>query len=98
MAARQDAPLRVTSAQLRAARAYLDGTMAQAAETAGSAKRMVFRLERNERRAASRPASLRSLVRVDRERHLLLEGGGVTPQPDGDDGFAGLRPPPSALA
>ena len=72
------APL-VTSAQLRAARAYLDWTMEQAAVAAGIAKRTVVRLERDEHYAAGRPLSLGQLVAAYRARSIGLEQGEVMP-------------------
>lgn len=69
----------VTSAQLRAARAYLDWTMEQAARAAGIAKRTVIRLERDERYAAGGPVSLGQLVAAYRAQSIALERGGVVP-------------------
>ena len=69
----------VTSAQLRAARAYLDWTMEQSAQAAGIAKRTVIRLERDERYAASGPLSLGQLVAAYRAHSIGLERGGVVP-------------------
>ena len=69
----------VTSAQLRAARAYLDWTMEQAAQAAGIAKRTVIRLERDERYAAGEPMSLGLLVATYRAHSIELERGGVMP-------------------
>ena len=67
----------MTSAQLRAARAYLDWTMEEAAQAAGIAKRTVIRLERNERYAAGSPLSLNQLVAAYRARSVGLSRGGV---------------------
>src|SRR4051812_29310091 len=69
--------LAVTSAQLRAARAYLDWTMEEAAQAAGIAKRTVIRLERSEHYAAGRPSSLSQLVAAYRTRSIGLSQGGV---------------------
>ena len=69
----------VTSAQLRAARAYLDWTMEQAARAAGIAKRTLIRLERDERYAAGRPPSLGQLVAAYRAQRVELERGGLMP-------------------
>ena len=71
--------LLVTSAQLRAARAYLDWTMEEAALAAGIAKRTVVRLERDERYAAGGPLSLSQLVAAYQAQRVRLEKGGVVP-------------------
>ena len=50
----------VTSAQLRAARAYLGWTMEEAAMACGLHRRTIIRLENDERYAKGQPASLGS--------------------------------------
>lgn len=65
----------VTSAQLRAARAFLGWTMQEAADAAGIARRSVIRLETV---AVARPSCAR-LVAAYREVGLYFERGGVEP-------------------
>ena len=67
----------VSSAQLRAARAYLDWTMDRAALAAGIHRRTIIRLECKAGYAERQPPSLRQLVAVYREQRVLLEGNGL---------------------
>ena len=68
----------VTSAQLRAARAYLDWTMEKVAEASSLHRRTVIRLENDENYAKGQPASLTKLVAVYREQQIIpLEGCGL---------------------
>jgi transcriptional regulator with XRE-family HTH domain len=67
----------VTSAQLRAARAYLGWTMEKAAMACGLHRRTIIRLENDEHYAQGQPASLRKLVALYRERRILLEDRGL---------------------
>ena len=66
----------VTSAQLRAARAYLDWTMDRAAAASGLHRRTIIRLESG-RYAEGLPPSLERLVAVYREQRIVLEGNGL---------------------
>ncbi len=66
----------VTSAQLRAARAYLGWTMDQAAEAAGLHRRTIIRLESGSY-GESHPPSLMRLVAMYRQQQILLECGGL---------------------
>lgn len=68
----------VTSAQLRAARAYLDWTMDKAAEVSGLNRRTIIRLENNERYAEAQPPSLGKLVAIYRQHQLILDANGLT--------------------
>ena len=72
----------MTSAQLRAARAYLGWTMEKAAMACGLHRRTIIRLENDEHYAQGQPASLRKLVALYRERRIILEdrcrGGNTT--------------------
>jgi DNA-binding XRE family transcriptional regulator len=54
----------VTSAQLRAARAYLDWTMDKAAAVSGLNRRTIIRLENDDSYAEAQPPSLRKLVAI----------------------------------
>jgi transcriptional regulator with XRE-family HTH domain len=67
----------VSSAQLRAARAYLGWTMIQAAKAAGLHRRTIIRLENDKSYADGQPASLRKLITVYRKHRLILDGNGV---------------------
>jgi transcriptional regulator with XRE-family HTH domain len=67
----------VTSAQLRAARAYLGWTMEKAAMACGLHRRTIIRLENDEHYAQGQPASLRKLVALYRERRIILEDRGL---------------------
>ena len=67
----------VTSAQLRAARAYLGWTMEKAAMACGLNRRTIIRLENDERYAQGNPASLRKLVALYREWRIILEDRGL---------------------
>lgn len=67
----------VSSAQLRAARAYLDWTMSRAAQAAGIHRRTVIRLECDAGYAERQPASLRRLVAAYRAQQIILEDGGL---------------------
>jgi transcriptional regulator with XRE-family HTH domain len=67
----------VTSAQLRAARAYLDWTMEKAAMACGLNRRTIIRLENDERYAQGQPPSLKKLVALYRKRRILLENRGL---------------------
>src|SRR5690348_3900501 len=68
----------VTSAQLRAARAYLGWTMEKAAMACGLHRRTIIRLENDEHYVQGQPASLRKLVALYRERRIILEDRGLT--------------------
>ena len=83
----------VSSAQLRAARAYLGWTMDTAAAAAGIHRRTLIRLENETGYAWKQPDSLLRLVVVFRANGILLEGNGllITGAPSGEkhtDGFA----------
>jgi transcriptional regulator with XRE-family HTH domain len=67
----------VTSAQLRAARAYLGWTMEKVALACGLHRRTIIRLESDERYAQAQPSSLTKLVALYREHHIILEGRGL---------------------
>jgi len=67
----------VSSAQLRAARAYLDWTMDRAAGAAGIHRRTIIRLECEAGYAERQPPSLGQLVAVYREQRIMLEGNGL---------------------
>jgi DNA-binding XRE family transcriptional regulator len=67
----------VTSAQLRAARAYLGWTMIQAAKAAGLHQRTIVRLENDESYAGRQSASLRRLVSIYREHRIILDDRGL---------------------
>lgn len=67
----------VSSAQLRAARAYLDWTMEQAAQAAGLHRRTIIRLESDARYAARQPASLKRLVAAYAAQRITLDGTGL---------------------
>jgi transcriptional regulator with XRE-family HTH domain len=67
----------VTSAQLRAARAYLGWTMEKAAIACGLHRRTIIRLENDERYAQAQPASLTKLIALYREQQIILEGRGL---------------------
>jgi transcriptional regulator with XRE-family HTH domain len=67
----------VTSAQLRAARAYLGWTMDKTAMACGLHRRTIIRLENDERYAQAQPASLTKLVALYREQQIILEGRGL---------------------
>lgn len=67
----------VTSAQLRAARAYLGWTMEKAAMACSLHRRTIIRLENDERYAQGQPASLRKLVALYRQRRIILKDGGL---------------------
>ncbi len=68
----------VTSAQLRAARAYLDWTIDQAATASGLNRRTIIRLEHEEHYAEAQPPSLTTLVAAYRQRQLILSDEGLT--------------------
>ncbi len=67
----------VTSAQLRAARAYLDWTIDQAATASGLNRRTIIRLEHQEHYAEAQPPSLTTLVTVYRQMQLILSKEGL---------------------
>ena len=67
----------VTSAQLRAARAYLGWTMEKAALACGLNRRTIIRLENDERYAQGQPSSLKKLVALYREQRIILKGRGL---------------------
>lgn len=67
----------VTSAQLRAARAYLDWTIDRAAVASGLNRRTIIRLERGGRYVEAKPPSLATLVAVYRQQNLILRGAGL---------------------
>jgi len=75
----------VTSAQLRAARAYLGWTMDKAALACGLNRRTIIRLENNERYAQGQPASLKKLVALYRQHRIILAGSGLTVADTVDD-------------
>src|SRR5690349_9167179 len=67
----------VTSAQLRAARAYLGWTMGKVALKCDLHRRTIIRLENDERYAQAQPPSLTKLVALYREHHIVLVGSGL---------------------
>jgi transcriptional regulator with XRE-family HTH domain len=67
----------VTSAQLRAAGAYLGWTMEKVALACGLHRRTIIRLENNERYAQAQPSSLTKLVAFYRKHHIILERRGL---------------------
>ena len=67
----------VTAAQLRAARAYLDWTIDQAAAASGLNRRTIIRLEHEEHYAKAQPPSLTSLVAAYRQKLLILSDNGL---------------------
>ena len=67
----------VTSAQLRAARAYLDWTINQAATASGLNPRTIIRLEHKEHYAETQPPSLTTLVAAYRQKKVILSGNGL---------------------
>jgi DNA-binding XRE family transcriptional regulator len=67
----------VTSALLRAARAYLDWTIDRAAAASGLNRRTIIRLENEERYAQAQPPSLATLVAAYRQQQLILSGNGL---------------------
>ena len=67
----------VTSAQLRAARAYLGWTMEKAAMACGLHRRTIIRLENDERYAQGQPPSLKKLVALYGKRRIILENRGL---------------------
>ena len=67
----------VNSAQLRAARAYLDWTIDQAAAASGLNRRTIIRLEHGEHYAQAQPPSLATLVAVYRQQQLILSDAGL---------------------
>lgn len=68
----------VSSAQLRAARAYLDWTLDQASAASGLNRRTIIRLEREKRYAQAQPPSLGKLVAVYRHEQLILSDDGLS--------------------
>jgi DNA-binding XRE family transcriptional regulator len=72
-----DQLMTVTSAQMRAARAYLGWTMEKAALGCGLHRRTIIRLENDERYALARPASLTKLVALYREHGIVLKNRGL---------------------
>ena len=67
----------VTSAQLRAARAYLGWTMEKVALACGLHRRTIIRLENDERYVQAYPASLTKLIALYREQQIVLDGRGL---------------------
>jgi transcriptional regulator with XRE-family HTH domain len=67
----------VTSAQLRAARAYLGWTMQKAAMAAGLHRRTIIRLENNDTYVKGQPPSLTKLVAIYRDQRIILDGEGL---------------------
>jgi DNA-binding XRE family transcriptional regulator len=67
----------VTSAQLRAARAYLDWTMEKAAMACGLNRRTIIRLENDDCYAQGQPPSLKKLVALYRKRRIILKNHGL---------------------
>src|SRR5690242_14016998 len=67
----------VTSAQLRAARAYLGWTMQKAAMAAGLHRRTIIRLENDDIYAKGQPPSLTKLVAIYRGQRIILDGKGL---------------------
>ncbi len=66
-----------SSAQLRAARAYLDWTMNRAAEAAGIHRRTVIRLECEEGYAERQSVGFKRLVAAYQAQRIMLEGDGL---------------------
>ncbi len=66
-----------SSAQLRAARAYLDWTMDRAAEAAGIHRRTVIRLECEDGYAERQSVGFKRLVAAYRAQQIILEGEGL---------------------
>jgi transcriptional regulator with XRE-family HTH domain len=66
--------MQVTSAQLRAVRAYLGWTMEKVALACGLHRRTIIRLENGERYVQAQPASLTKLVAFYGKQHIILEG------------------------
>jgi DNA-binding XRE family transcriptional regulator len=75
--ATQARPTMVTSAQLRAARAYLDWTMDKTAAISGLNRRTIIRLENDESYAEAQHPSLRKLVATYRQHQLILAANGL---------------------
>lgn len=69
----------MTVAQLRAARAFLDWSMDDAAEAAGVTRRTVIRLEREPGYQERQPRSLERLLAVYRKAGVEFDRGGVRP-------------------
>ena len=67
----------VSSAQLRAARAYLGWTMDRAAAAAGIHRRTVIRLEVDAGYAGRQPASLGRLVAAYQAQRIILASNGL---------------------
>ena len=67
----------MTSAQLRAARAYLGWTMQKAAMAAGLHRRTIIRLENDDIYAKGQPPSLTKLVAIYRGQRIILDGKGL---------------------
>ena len=67
----------MTSAQLRAARAYLGWTMQKAAMAASLHRRTIIRLENDDTYAKGQPPSLTKLVAIYRDQRIILDGKGL---------------------
>ena len=67
----------VIAAQLRAARAYLDWTIDQAAAASGLNRRTIIRLEHEQHYADAQPPSLATLVAAYRQKQLILSDEGL---------------------
>ena len=67
----------MTSAQLRAARAYLGWAMQKAAMAAGLHRRTIIRLENGDIYAKGQPPSLTKLVAIYRGQRIILDGNGL---------------------
>lgn len=82
-----------SSAQLWAARAYLDWTMDRAAEAAGIHRRTVIRLECVDGYAERQSMGFKRLVAAYRAQRIILEGEGLAIA-----GAPPVRPPTIAAA
>ena len=81
----------VSSAQLRAARAYLGWTMDRAAEAAAIHRRTVIRLEADTGYAERQTASLKRLVAAYQAQRIILADNGLTVASPGEDAAARAR-------
>jgi hypothetical protein len=86
----------VSSAQLRAARAYLRWTMDRAAAAAGIHRRTLIRLECEAGYAERRPASLGRLVAAYRGQRIMLEGDGLAVATGSAEAITSPTPPNGA--
>jgi transcriptional regulator with XRE-family HTH domain len=67
----------IISAQIRAARAYLDWSMNQAAAASGLHRRTILRLEKGGPYIEGQPASLEKLAAVYRAEGIILDRTGL---------------------